>query len=94
VPSDATAVPYAREQASILLVLIFLQGVETPAVELLLRALNVPEGLRVMVLVLDLYSIVAILAIGAGCITRPHVVSSDECASDTACSSTCASPAI
>ena len=64
--------------------------VETVAWDLLLIALDVPDGLRVLVLVLDLYGIVFALALGAACVTRPHVVTPTNCASATARTSTCA----
>jgi hypothetical protein len=78
VPPGATAVPYAREQTPTLLIVVFLMAVETGAVELLLRAWDVPDALRVAVLVVDLYSIVIGLSIAAACVTRPHVVSPAE----------------
>ncbi|MFF4988127.1 hypothetical protein ACFY19_13110 [Streptosporangium saharense] len=78
VPRGATAVPYAREQSSMLLVLLFLAVVETVAVELLLGALGVPYGVRLVVLVLDVYGVVLVLALWAACATRPHVVTERE----------------
>ncbi|GAA4225919.1 hypothetical protein FHR32_008868 [Streptosporangium album] len=78
VPPGATALPYSGEQSSTILVLLFMMAVETVAVELLLKALGVPDGLRVLVLVVDVYGIVVGLAVGAACVTRPHVVSSEE----------------
>lgn len=78
VPPGATPVPYVREQTPSLLILLFVMVVETPATELLLRALDAPVALRSVMLVLDVYSIVLVLAIGAACVTRPHVVSATE----------------
>ncbi|AWS43285.1 hypothetical protein [Streptosporangium sp. 'caverna'] len=78
VPSGATAVPYSKEQTPLLLVILFAMIVETVAVDLLLIALDVSDGLRVLVLVIDLYGIVFGLALGAACVTRPHVVTPDE----------------
>ncbi|MFF4413643.1 hypothetical protein ACFYY8_14010 [Streptosporangium sp. NPDC001559] len=78
VPPGATAVPYAREQSSMLLVLLFAAVVETVAVELLLGALGVPYGVRTVVLVLDAYAVVLVLALWAACATRPHVVTEGE----------------
>jgi hypothetical protein len=78
VPPGATAVPYAREQAPVLLVMLFLMAVEAVAVELLLRAVHAPEGLRAVVLLLGIYSVFLGLAVGAAYVTRPHVVSAEE----------------
>jgi len=78
VPPGATAVPYAGEQASTLVIVLFLMVVEALAVDLLLRALNAPHGLRALVLAVDAYSVLVGLAIGAACVTRPHVVSAEE----------------
>ncbi|MFF3437983.1 hypothetical protein [Streptosporangium sp. NPDC002721] len=78
VPPGATAAPYAREQSSILLVFLFVMVVETVGIELLLRAIDVPHGLRVAVLVADLYGILYVLMLAAASATRPHVVTSEE----------------
>ena len=78
VPAGATAVAYAREQATILLVFLFVMIVETVGIDLLLRAIDVPEGLRAVVLIADVYGIVYCLALGAACVTRPHVVTPGE----------------
>ncbi|GAA4592604.1 hypothetical protein GCM10023194_54790 [Planotetraspora phitsanulokensis] len=78
VPPGATAVPYAREQTPTLLIVVFLMALEAGAVEVLLRAWDLPNALRLAVLAVDLYSIAIGLAIGAACATRPHVVSPTE----------------
>ncbi|MFG1681435.1 hypothetical protein ACGFNP_14830 [Nonomuraea sp. NPDC049269] len=78
VPAGATAVPYAREQAPILLVFLFVMIVETVGIDLLLRAIDVPDWLRVVVLIGDVYGILYCLALGAACVTRPHVVTPGE----------------
>ncbi|GAA5084075.1 hypothetical protein HNP84_003760 [Thermocatellispora tengchongensis] len=78
VPPGATAVPYAREQTPMLLVMIFLMVVELVAVEILLRAWDVPDPIRLAFLVLDGYSVLAALAMHASCVTRPHVITRDE----------------
>ncbi|MBO3749372.1 hypothetical protein J5X84_25115 [Streptosporangiaceae bacterium NEAU-GS5] len=78
VPAGAVALPYAREQATLLMLFVFLQVVETFAAELLLRAWNVAPGVRGTVLFVDVYSIFVVLAIGAAGATRPHVVTADE----------------
>jgi hypothetical protein len=78
VPPGATALPYAREQASFLLIILFVTVVETVVLDLLLSGIGAPAWLRVPLLVLHLYSIVAIAAVGTGCATRPHVVTPGE----------------
>ncbi|GII02949.1 hypothetical protein [Planobispora takensis] len=78
VPPGAVAVSYSREQSTMLTFILFLMVVETVALEVLLRAWGVPDGLRLVVLVVDVYSILVGLAIGAACVTRPHVVSPRE----------------
>jgi hypothetical protein len=78
VPAGATAVPYAREQAPMLLVVLFVMALETVGVEVLLRALGVPSWLRVAVLVIDVSGVVLGLGFAAACVTRPHVVTPDE----------------
>jgi len=78
VPPGATAVPYAAEQTPMQLVLLFVVAVETMAVEVLLRALGVPDALRIAVLVLDLYGVLFCLMTIAACVTRPHVVTGGE----------------
>lgn len=57
---------------------LFAMVLEAVVVELLMRALDAPEGLRAVVLVVDLYSILIVVAIIAACVTRPHVLSDNE----------------
>ncbi|GLW05702.1 hypothetical protein Misp01_08320 [Microtetraspora sp. NBRC 13810] len=78
VPPGATAVPYASGQSMMTWVFIFAMVLETVALELMLQSMNVPTGLRVAVLVIDVYSVVFALGLQAGAVTRPHVVSPDE----------------
>jgi hypothetical protein len=78
VPPGASALPYAREQTPVLLVLLFVMILEAVCTEVLLRGLGAPTGLRHLFLVLDVYSVFAVLAIWAARVTRPHVVTSDE----------------
>ncbi|MBP2703632.1 hypothetical protein JOL79_07440 [Microbispora sp. RL4-1S] len=78
VSPGAVPVAYAGEQVPSALILLFVLAVETPAAEVLLRALGAPAALRALVLVADLYSIVFCLAVHAACVTRPHVVSETE----------------
>jgi hypothetical protein len=77
-PRRASALPYAREQTPVLLVLLFVMILEAVCTEVLLRGLGAPAGLRHLFLVLDVYSVFAVLAIWAARVTRPHVVTSDE----------------
>ncbi|MEV4159153.1 hypothetical protein [Nonomuraea dietziae] len=78
VPEGGTALSYAKEQASLVLVLLFALIVEMVAVELLMVASEVPAGLRTVVLMADLYGLAFGLALGAACTTRPHVVTAEE----------------
>ncbi|OEU85393.1 hypothetical protein DB35_15160 [Streptomyces abyssalis] len=78
VPRGAVAVPYSREQSPFLLLILFVTVLETVATEVLLRGLGAPAGLRVVVLVLDLYGTLAVLSVLAAGVTRPHVVSGAE----------------
>jgi hypothetical protein len=78
VPPGATAVSYSRAQTSLMAMFLFAMVVELVAVEILLRTFGAPVGLRAVILAVDGYSILVVLAIIAACITRPHVVSADE----------------
>lgn len=78
VPPGGTALSYAKEQSSLVLVLFFVLLVETVAVELMMAASEIPAGPRAAVLVADVYSVLFVLALGAACATRPHVVTASE----------------
>lgn len=78
VPPGATAVSYWREQLSTLLLFLFAMAVETAGLDLLLRGLDAPAGLRTVILVIDLYGLLFGVAVGAGYVTRPHVVTAGE----------------
>lgn len=78
VPPGSTPVSYAREQTSIMLMLVMLTVAELVAVEILLRSIGAPAALRTALLVLDAYGVVIVLAIIAACVTRPHVVGADD----------------
>lgn len=78
VPPDATAVSYSRAQTPTLMLFLFGMILELVAVEVLLRAIGASVGLRTVILVIDAYSILIVLAVIAACITRPHVVSATE----------------
>ncbi|WP_199485137.1 hypothetical protein [Actinomadura craniellae] len=78
VPAQATAIPYASAQTATMLLFLFAMIMELVAVEVLLRAFGAPTGLRTAILVIDAYSILIVLAVIAACITRPHVVSTEQ----------------
>jgi hypothetical protein len=78
VPPGAVGVPYAGGQLSLQMAFLFAMVVETVVAELLMRGLDAPEGLRAVVLMIDLYSVLIVVAIIAACVTRPHVLSDDE----------------
>jgi hypothetical protein len=78
VPQGAVAVTYAGGQLALQLGFLFAMVVEVVGVELLLRAIDAPHGLRAAFLVIDLYSILIVLAVIAACVTRPHVWSDEE----------------
>lgn len=78
VPVGATALPYIKEQASLLMVLTFVMVVETVAVDLMLNAVGVPMAVRGPVLVLDVYGLLFAATFAAACATRPHVVTPTE----------------
>ncbi|GAB2446613.1 hypothetical protein GCM10027187_11020 [Streptosporangium sandarakinum] len=78
VPPGAVAVPYARGQFSTVLLLLFATVVEGTAVELMLQGGSVPWAVHLVMLALHVYSVVFLLAFGAACATRPHVVSDRE----------------
>ncbi|MFE9102926.1 hypothetical protein [Actinomadura geliboluensis] len=78
VPQGTVGVPYSGAQLGLQAGFLFAMVVEVVGVELLLRAIDAPEGLRVAFLVIDLYSILIVLAVIAACVTRPHVLSDEE----------------
>ncbi|MFG3254639.1 hypothetical protein [Streptomyces sp. NPDC048172] len=78
VPQGARAFSYSRAQTSTLLLFLFAMVVELVGIEVLLRETGVPAWIRTVVLVIDAYSVVAVLAILASCVTRPHVVTGGE----------------
>ncbi|MEU8246497.1 hypothetical protein [Nonomuraea sp. NPDC048916] len=78
VPSGATAVSYSRAQTSTMVIFLSAMVVELVGAEILLRAFGAPVGLRTVILVVDAYTVLIVLAVIAACITRPHVVSADE----------------
>ncbi len=78
VPRGAAAVPYFGAQAPALLVFLGAMVVECFVVEIVLRSVGAPAALRVVLLVLDGYSILLALSMIAAYVTRPHVVTADE----------------
>ena len=78
VPYGATAVSYSRAQTTTMMIFLFAMIVELVGAEVLLRAFGAPVGLRTVILVVDGYTVLIVLAVIAACITRPHVVSADE----------------
>ncbi len=78
VPPGAVTLSYHREQTMLMFGFLFACVIELVAVEILLRSLDAPAGLRGVVLALDAYGILIALAVIAGCVTRPHVVTPDE----------------
>jgi hypothetical protein len=78
VPRGATALSYSGAQTGTMLTFLFAMVVELFGLEIILRAVGAPAGLRAVVFVIDAYSILIVLAIVAACVTRPHVVSAEE----------------
>ncbi|MFF4665796.1 hypothetical protein [Streptomyces sp. NPDC001279] len=73
VPGDALAVPYTGPQTAMVYGLLFVALVET-----LVLALLIPwPVVHAVVLVLDAYGVLFVLAFHASCVTRPHVVGAD-----------------
>ncbi|MFI6820094.1 hypothetical protein ACIBJE_03970 [Micromonospora sp. NPDC050187] len=78
VPPGAVTLSYHREQTVLMFGFLFACVIELVGVEILLRSLGAPAGLRGVVLALDAYGILIALAVMASYITRPHVVTADE----------------
>ncbi|GAA2603119.1 hypothetical protein SMC26_03330 [Actinomadura fulvescens] len=78
VPPGATAVSYSGAQTSTMMMFLFAMVVELVGAEILLREFGAPPMVRNVVLVVDAYSILAVLAVIAACVTRPHVITDDE----------------
>ncbi|ROQ69369.1 hypothetical protein EDD93_3867 [Streptomyces sp. 840.1] len=73
VPESALAVPYTGPQTAMMYGLVFVSVVETVMLALLIPW---PAVHRIM-LVVDVYGVLLILAMHAACVTRPHVVDAD-----------------
>ncbi|GAA0989938.1 hypothetical protein GCM10009555_074860 [Acrocarpospora macrocephala] len=78
VPPGSVEIAYAKEQTTTFVILLILMAVETVVIDVILRAIDAPEALRLPVLFLDLYGILIGLAVMAACVTRPHVVTATE----------------
>ncbi|MFD7530357.1 hypothetical protein ACFV8E_22625 [Streptomyces sp. NPDC059849] len=73
VPVGAVAVAYTGPQTAMMYGLLFVSVVET-----VMLALLIPWPLvHGILLVLDVYGVVFVLALHASCVTRPHVVDAD-----------------
>lgn len=78
VPSGAVAVSYAGGQLTVQLAFLFAMVLEAVGVDFLLRGVGAPSGLHAAILMVDVYSVLIVLAVIAACVTRPHVLSEDE----------------
>lgn len=78
VPSGAVEVSYSRTQRATQMLVLFVVVVDAVMTELLVRGFGAPPGARTVILALDVYSVLFVLGVIAGCATRPHVVSGDE----------------
>lgn len=78
VPPGATAVPYSGAQTATMLMFVVVLVLEPAVIEVLLRAVGAPVALRAALLAVAAYTIVGLLGVVAGCVTRPHVVTDDE----------------
>ncbi|MFG3530810.1 hypothetical protein ACGF8B_29355 [Streptomyces sp. NPDC047917] len=73
VPMGAVAVAYTGPQTAMMYGLLFVSVIET-----VMLALLIPWPLvHGILLVLDVYGVVFVLALHASCVTRPHVVDTD-----------------
>ncbi|MFF2997932.1 hypothetical protein ACFVTC_25780 [Streptomyces sp. NPDC057950] len=73
VPDDARAVAYTGPRTAMMYGLLFVSVIETT-----LPAMVIPWPLvHAVLLVADVYAVVLLLALRAGCVVRPHVVGPD-----------------
>ncbi|WP_098026348.1 hypothetical protein [Streptomyces sp. st115] len=73
IPEGALPVPYTELQTGVMYAFAFVSVLET-----VVLALVIPWPLvHAILLVVDVYGVVVVLAIHAACVTRPHVVEAD-----------------
>lgn len=73
IPEGALPVPYTEPQTGVMYTFAFVSVLET-----VVLALVIPWPLvHAILLVVDVYGVVVVLAIHAACVTRPHVVEAD-----------------
>ncbi|MEU5729480.1 hypothetical protein ABZ797_10635 [Streptomyces antimycoticus] len=73
IPDGALAVAYTGPQTAMMYGMLFVSVVETVAL-----AMVIPwPAVHAVLLVIDVYGVVLILALHAACVVRPHVVGSD-----------------
>ncbi|MFG3138182.1 hypothetical protein ACGFZA_18465 [Streptomyces sp. NPDC048211] len=73
VPEGTLAAPYTGPQTAMMYGLVFVSVVET-----VMLALLIPwPAVHRILLVLDVYGVLLVLALHAACVTRPHVVGAD-----------------
>ncbi|MEV7909145.1 hypothetical protein [Streptomyces griseus] len=73
IPEGALPVPYTEPQTGVMYAFAFVSVLET-----VVLALVIPWPLvHAILLVVDVYGVVVVLAIHAACVTRPHVVEAD-----------------
>ena len=77
IPPHATPIPYSRAQTSLLTMFLVVLVIEPAVLELLLWAVGVPASVRLALLALGVYAVLTLLAVIAGGVTRPHVVTHD-----------------
>lgn len=77
VPPGATAISYSRAQTSTLTMFLVVLVIEPAVLELLLWALGVPTVVRLILLAIGVCAVLTLLAVIAGGVTRPHVVTHD-----------------
>ncbi|QXJ23636.1 hypothetical protein AGRA3207_004818 [Actinomadura graeca] len=78
VPPGAIDAPYSGAQTSMHLAFLFVMALEAVVTEILLRGVGAPGTVRKIVLAVDVYSVLVVLAVIAACVTRPHVLSDKE----------------
>ncbi|MFG1942215.1 hypothetical protein [Nonomuraea sp. NPDC048826] len=78
VPPGALAASYSKAQTATMVLFLVMMAVELVVVEVVLRAFDVAEWIRVPILFLDAYGLLVGFAVVAACVTRPHVVTGRE----------------